>query len=88
MGEVDHMNAEIMMLIVTLVIGFSLIFMQFTKKGSPSKALFLWFIQLIVVFYISIFMLNLGLIDTFVSTFGLITILMLILVLTIKKNRV
>lgn len=81
------MNAEIIMLGVTLVIGFSLFFMVVSKKGSPTKAYFLWLIQLIVVLSTSIFKLNLGLIDTFTSTYGLITILMLILVFTIKKVR-
>ncbi len=38
------MNAEIMMLVITLVIGFSLFFMVVTKKGSPIKDLFLWLI--------------------------------------------
>lgn len=82
------MNAEIMMLVVTLVIGFSLFFMLIAKKGSPRKAFYLWLIQLIVVLSISTFMLNLGVIDTFTSVFGLITILMLILVLSNKKSKV
>ncbi|SES10069.1 hypothetical protein SAMN04487944_11826 [Gracilibacillus ureilyticus] len=79
------MNAEILMLVVTLIIGYSLCIMVFTKRGSVIMAFYLWFIQLVVVLVISIFMLNLGVIDIFTSTFGLITILMLILVLTYKK---
>jgi hypothetical protein len=43
------MNAELMMLVVTLIIGYSLFFMVVTKKGSLIKAFYLWFIQLIVV---------------------------------------
>ena len=82
------MNAEIMMLVVTLVIGFSLFFMVVAKKGSPRKAFYLWLIQLIVLLSISTFILNVGLIDIFTSTFGLITMLMLILVLPNKKSQV
>lgn len=80
------MDAEIVMLAVTLVIGLSLFFMVVTKKGSTKKAFFLWFIQLIVVLSISLFILNLGVIDIFTSTYGLITFLMLILVL-MNRNK-
>jgi hypothetical protein len=34
------MNAEIMMLAITLIIGFSLFFMVVTKKGSLNKAFY------------------------------------------------
>jgi len=85
--EVYDMNPETIMLVVTLIIGFALFFMVITRKGTFIKALCLWLIQLIVILSINIFSLNLGVIDTFTSTFGLITMLMLILVLTNKKER-
>ncbi len=76
-----------MMLAVTLIIGLSLFFMVVTKKGNPTKTFFLWFIQFIVVLSVSIFILNLGVIDMVISTYGLLTILMLILVL-LSNNKV
>lgn len=81
------MNAELWMLLVTVLIGFSLVFMVITKKGSLPQAFSLWFIQLIAVLSISMLPLQLSLLDTFTSTFGLLTILMLILVLSNKKKK-
>lgn len=80
------MSAQLMMLIVTVVIGFLLIFMVGTKKGSAANAFYLWIIQFVVIYGISLFRLNISLIDTFTSTFGLITLLMLILVLMNRKS--
>lgn len=80
------MTAQLMMLLTTVIIGLSLFFMVVVKKGSASSALYLWIIQLVVVFGISLFVLNLGLIETVTSAFGLITLLMLIVVLTYKKR--
>ena len=82
------MNPDLIMLIVSLVVAFSLFFMIITKKGTSSKVYYsLLAFQFLVIFSISKFMLNLGLIDTFTSTFGLITLLMLILVLTITSTK-
>ncbi len=80
------MTAQLMMLLTTVIIGLSLFFMVVVKKGSASSALYLWIIQLVVVFGISLLVLNLGLIETVTSAFGLITLLMLIVVLTYKKR--
>lgn len=80
------MTAQLMMLLTTVIIGLSLFFMVVVKKGSASSALYLWIIQLVVIFGISLFVLNLGLIETVTSAFGLITLLMLIVVLTYKKR--
>lgn len=80
------MTAQLMMLLTTVIIGLSLFFMVVAKKGSASSALYLWIIQLVVVFGISLLVLNLGLIETVTSAFGLITLLMLIVVLTYKKR--
>lgn len=80
------MTAQLMMLLTTVIIGLSLFFMVVVKKGSASSALYLWIIQLVVVFGISLLVLNLGLIETVTSAFGLITLLMLIMVLTYKKR--
>lgn len=80
------MTAQLMMLLTTVIIGLSLFFMVVVKKGSASSALYLWIIQLVVIFGISLFVLNLGLIETVTSAFGLITPLMLIVVLTYKKR--
>jgi hypothetical protein len=81
------MNGEMIMLVVTVVVGLSLFFMVVSKKGKPITAIYLWFVQLLVVLGINIFMLNHGFIDTFTSTFGLLTILMLVLVLAIKRTK-
>ncbi|WP_449537751.1 hypothetical protein [Ferdinandcohnia sp. Marseille-Q9671] len=81
------MSAGLWMLLVTVLIGFSLVFMVITKKGSLTQAFSLWLIQLIAVLSISMFHLKLSLIDTFTSTFGLLTLLMLILVLSNKKKK-
>ena len=70
------MTAQLMMLLTTVIIGLSLFFMVVAKKGSASSALYLWIIQLVVIFGISLFVLNLGLIETVTSAFGLITLLM------------
>ena len=82
------MNPDLIMLIVSLVVGFSLFFMIISKKVTSSKAYYsLLAFQFLVILSVSMFMLNLGLIDTFTSTFGLITLLMLILVLTISSTK-
>lgn len=80
------MSAQLMMLVVTVVIGFLLIFMIGTKRGSTSNAFYLWIIQFVVIFGISLFRLNISLIETFTSTFGLITMLMLLLVLMNRRS--
>ena len=81
------MNGEIILLIVSAVISFALAFIVISKKCSQAVAFFLWLIQLITVVCINMFMLNLGVIDTFTSAYGLITILMLILVLANQKLK-
>jgi len=82
------MNPDLIMLMVSLVVGFSLFFMVITKKGTSANFYYsLLAFQFLVILGVSKFMLNLGLIDTFTSTFGLIALLMLILVLTITRTK-
>jgi len=81
-------NPDLIMLIVTLVVGFSLFFMIVIGKVSSAKTYYsLLVLQFLVIVSVSMFILNLGLIDTFTSTFGLITLLMLILVLIITRTK-
>ena len=82
------MNPDLIMLVVSLVVGFSLFFMIITKKATSTKAYYtLLALQFLVILSVSKFMLNLGLIDTFTSSFGLITLLMLVLVLTVTSTK-
>ena len=82
------MIPDLIMLVVSLVVGFSLFFMIITKKVTSTKSYYtLLALQFLVILSVSKFMLNLGLIDTFTSSFGLITLLMLVLVLTVTSTK-